>query len=258
MKISTVIASVAKQSRGMRTHHEIASLPLAMTARGGFTLLEVLLALALFSIIALASVEQIKLVRNTKVQNQEEAEIYNGLRAAINVMRNDLQQAFHISYDDLGEETQELIQKSQPVAHTLFDGRKDQLVFTALSHRNFYAGKKECEQTEISFFLQNKGKGKTASLMKRESERIDADLYQGGGIYTILNNVTSLEFQYWDEKTGNWVNDWNSDGGNTRDRFPAAVKMKIEIVGSRKGEMKLETSFKIAFPNNEAVLAQLQ
>jgi len=222
----------------------------------GFTLLEVLLALALFSIIAIASVEQITLVRNTKVQAQEEGELYNGLRAAITLMKNDFQQAFHVQYDDLSQLAQETIQRAQPIAHTLFDGRKNQIVFTSLSHRNFYANRRESDQAEISFFLQPKPGAKLPSLMKRESGKIDDDMYAGGGIYTILDNVSDLQFQFWDEKIEKWVDDWNSDGGTTRDRFPYAIKMKVSVQNAKNKELKVETSFKVAFANNEPFLTQ--
>ena len=92
--------------------------------------------------------------------------------------------------------------------------------------------------------------------MKRESEIIDSDLYQGGQIYTIMDNVSALQFQYWDDKTGKWVDDWNSDNGEFRDRFPQAVKVRLTVVGVNKKDMKIESEFKVAFPHNEPVLVQ--
>ena len=65
--------------------------------------------------------------------------------------------------------------------------------------------------------------------MKRESEIIDANLFEGGSIYTLVDNIRTLEFQYWDDKAQRWVQDWNSDGGAYRDLFPKSVKVKIEI-----------------------------
>lgn len=222
----------------------------------GFTLLEVLLSLALFTMISLFTVKQISLIRNTKNAAFDEVELYNGIRSAFSTLRGDLSQAFHVLYDDLGEEAKLALSRNQPIAHTIFDGRKNEIVFSSLSHRVYYEGKKECEQTEISYFLQTKKGAKVSSLMKRESERIDSDLYQGGSVYTILDNVSSLEFQYWDEKTGKWQDNWNSDAGSFRDRFPPAVKMKIGVLNAQNRELKLESVFKVAFANNEASLVK--
>lgn len=221
----------------------------------GFTLLEVLLALAIFTVLGIATVKHIQQVKTTKDIAFVELDNYNALRAAINLMRFDLSQAFHVLIEDLGQDTKLALSQSQSVPHTLFDGRKTELIFTSLSRRNYFSNKRESEQTEISFFLKPRPGSRYPSLAKRESELIDADLYGGGSIYTVLDNVTLLEFQYWDEKQGKWVEDWHSDS-NYKDRFPLAVKMKIGVIGEGNKELKLTAEFKVAFPNNDSVLAK--
>lgn len=222
----------------------------------GFTLIEILLALAIFSFIGIATVRHISQLQSTKTTAFSELDLYNNIRAAISLMRFDISQAFHVLYDDLGNETKQAVLQNQPAPHTMFDGRKDQLIFTASSHRNFYAGRKECEQTEISYFLQSVPGKRNQALMKRESPMIDSDLYAGGTMYTLVDNVTSLTFQYWDDKNAKWVDDWNSDGGDFRDRFPFAVKMNLGITAEGKKELKVQSEFKIAFPNNEPLLVK--
>jgi len=221
--------------------------------KSGFTLIELMLSLSIFTIIGMATVKHISQIQNTKNMAFQELDLYNDLRAAVSLLRYDINQAFHVLYDDLGEENKKLVTTSQPGPHTIFDGRKNELVFTALSHRVYYGGKRESEQTEISYFLQKKEGNKLPSLMKRESEIIDADLYQGGQIYTLVDNVSALSFKYWDEKQQKWLDDWNSDNSDTRDRFPYAVKVRLGV-GSEKDKLEIETSFKLAFPNNQAVL----
>lgn len=224
--------------------------------RHGFTLIELMLSLAIFTIIGISTVKHITQIQNTKSAAFQELDLYNDLRAAISLLRYDLSQALHVLYDDLGAETKQLVQQNQPVAHTIFDGRKNEIIFSSLSHRVYYAGRKESEQTEISYFLQRKEGAQLSSLMKRESEIIDDDPYQGGQIYTLVDNVVSLQFQYWDDKQQKWIDDWNSDNGDTRDRFPLAVKIRIAIAGKEKEKLEIETNFKLAFPNNQAVLVQ--
>ncbi|MBI1861026.1 MAG: prepilin-type N-terminal cleavage/methylation domain-containing protein [Deltaproteobacteria bacterium] len=224
----------------------------------GFTLIEILIALAIFSIIGIATVKHIQQIQNTKDIAFRELDLYNSVRAAFSTFRYDISQAFHIRYDELGRETKQLVLSSQPSAHTLFDGRKSELVFTSLSHRVYYAGLRESEQTEISYFLQKRSnKTSGSSLMKREAEFIDADLYQGGSVFRLMDSVSSLRFQYWDDKAGKWVDDWNSDGGERQDRFPQAVKITLGVLNSEGKEALFETEFKIAFPNNTDVIAKL-
>jgi general secretion pathway protein J len=224
----------------------------------GFTLLEVLMALAIFTIIGIATVKQISQIQETKNIAFRDLATYSGTRAAVSMIRYDLSQAFHIQYDQLDATTRAAVAQGQPAAHSLFDGRKKELIFTSLSHRNYYADKRESEQTEISYFLQDRRGSKLATLMKRESDMIDADLYQGGEIYSLLDGVETMEFQYWDEKQGKWVDEWNSDGGTTRDRFPQGVKLKLVVRDDQNRALTVNTIFKIAFTNNEAQLANFQ
>ncbi len=225
--------------------------------RSGFTLIETLLALAIFVFIALATVRHIQQLQNTKKEAFQQIDLYDGVRAAISMMRFDLSQAFHVPYDDLGDEAKAAVLQNSPVAHTLFDGRKKDLIFTSASHRVYYAGLRECEQTEISYFLQPRQGNKYPSLMKRESEFIDADLYQGGKVYTVLDNIVSLDYSFWDDKAGKWVEDWNSDNGEYRDRFPLAMKMKLTVQGKLPSDqITLAEEFKVAFPNNDPFLVQ--
>lgn len=226
--------------------------------RSGFTLIEVLLSLAIFTIIGIATAKHLSQVRNTKEIAFRDMEMYNAGRTAISILRNDLRQAFHILYDDLGKETkQAILQAVGDVPHTIFDGRKQEIVFTALSHRVYYEGRRESEQTEISYFLQKPNDNALPSLMKRESPFIDGKLYEGGPIYTIVENVIDLSFQYWDEKQQRWVDDWTSDDGQFRDRFPFAVKVHMVVGGPKEGqELTIDTQLKVAFPNNSPHLVK--
>lgn len=213
-----------------------------------------LLALAIFSIISIATAREISLIRNTKQAAFEELDLYNGVRSAFSILKSDLNQSFHVLFDDLGEEITRSISRNEKVPHTLFDGAKSEIVFTTLSNRNYYRDKRESEQAEIAYFLKTKTGRKFPTLMKRQAGLIDGDLYAGGTTYTILENVETMEFQYWDEKTAKWEDKWNSDSGNTRDRFPYAVKMALTVVNSADKRLKLTTVFKIAFANNDAYI----
>ena len=224
------------------------------TFQKGFTLLEVLLSLALFSIIALTTIKQITLIRNTKDAAFKDIDSYSTTRSALNAIEMDVRQAFHILRIDLGDDAQTSLSQNYPVAHTLFDGKKTELVFTSLSHRNYIVGRRESEQTEISYFLQSSQKSKYSTLMKRESELIDDNLYEGGSTFTLLENVESLEFQYFDPKSGRWQDRWNSDEGAFRDLFPSSIKISIAVASEKGKTIKTETEFKLSFPNNTPLL----
>lgn len=218
----------------------------------GFTLLEVLLALAIFSLIALTTSHQINVIRLTKEAALKQIEQFDAMRSAIAIMRSDIGQSFHKRYNDFGTQFALRLSRGDQVPHTLFDGRKNQIIFTTLSHRNYYIDRKDGQQSEISYFLEDRSIPNRKSLMKRESPLIDGNLFEGGNIYSLLENVTQLEFQYWDDKLSKWTDDWNSDAGVTRDLFPKAVKIKLASWDEKLGkEIEIETAFKISFPNNQ-------
>lgn len=216
-----------------------------------FTLIELLLALAIFTVIAIATARTLQQIRNTKESAFKDLDRFSAMRTALAVLRDDVRQAFHVLYNDLGKDAVALLSQARPTPHTLFDGRKNSLVLTSVSHRVYYKNRRESEQAELSFFLQEKGKNQGSSLMKRESGRIDADPYQGGAVYTLLDDVTSLEFSYYDPTQQKWVDDWSSDGGNYRDKFPPSIKVKLTSVTADGQKLQAETQIKIAFPNND-------
>lgn len=223
-----------------------------MNSSKGFTLLEVLLALAIFSLIALTTSHQINVIRITKDAALTQIEQFDAMRSAIAIMRSDLGQSFHKRYNDFGPQFAMRLSRGDQVPHTLFDGRKNQLIFTTLSHRNYYIDRKDGLQTEISYFLEDRSTQDRKALMKRESPLIDGNLFEGGTIYSILENVTQLEYQFWDDKLSKWTDDWNSDAGVTRDIFPKALKVKIAAWDEKQNkEIEIETAFKISFPNNQ-------
>lgn len=221
----------------------------------GFTLIELLISLALFSLIGIATVQQIQHISSTKRVALDDLDQYAATRTAMSVMRNDLQQAFHKLYSDFDPDTQNLIAQNIAVAHTLFDGRKDQIVFTTLSHRVYYADQRECEQAEVAFYLYQKDGHELRSLMKRESPFIDEKLFEGGSNYTLVDSVRSLKFLYWDRQQAKWVEDWDSDGGNSRDRFPLAVRLEM-VVADGNRDLSIRNEFKLANPNNEEYVVQ--
>jgi type II secretion system protein J len=227
------------------------------TSHSGFTLIEVLLSLAIFTVIGISTVRHISQLQSTKTAAFEKVELFDGMRSALSLMRNDLSQSFHVLLDDLGEDNKRLLQRNQPVPHTVFDGRKTELIFTSLSHRVFYADKRESEQSEISYFLFQTPGAKYPSLMKRESGIIDADPFQGGKVIKILDNVSYLKFEYWDQEQVKWVEDWTSEQGSKIDKFPLAIRMTIKVENLKGDEpLEITTSFKLSFPNNRANLVQ--
>lgn len=224
--------------------------------KSGFTLIEVMLSLAIFTVIGLATVRHIQQIQNTKQASFEELDLYNGVRAALSMMRYDLNQAFHVLYDDLGTLNKQALLRNQKIPHSLFDGRKSELVFTSLSHRNFYPERRESEQTEISYFLHNREGQRLPTLMKRESEIIDEDPFQGGRIYALLDGIQQLLFQYWNPRTLKWEDEWNSDGSTFRDQFPPSLKLKLSAINPQGRPLAVETQFKISFPNNTPLVVQ--
>lgn len=223
----------------------------------GFTLIEVLLSLAIFTVIGIATVRHLGQLQSTKNSAFDRVELMDAVRSALSLIRTDLSQAFHVTYFDLGEVTRRALQRNQPVPHTLFDGRKAELIFTTLSHRVFFADRRECEQAEISYFLHQQAGHRYPSLMKRESGIIDEDPYQGGTVVKLLDNVSFLKFDYWDNEYQKWIEDWTSDQGNKIDKFPLAVRMNMKVENPGGGEpVEIRTAFKVAFPNNAPVLVQ--
>lgn len=110
------------------------------------------------------------------------------------------------------------------------DGDEDQLWFSTLSHHRKIRDSRECDQTEITLFTEDDPDQDDAKVLYlREAPRIDQYPDKGGKPMPLARGVTRFDLRYLDGVTGEWVDEWDTEGADTPYRLPRAVQVILEL-----------------------------
>jgi general secretion pathway protein J len=229
----------------------------------GFSLLEVLVAMAIFSMVALITVQGTTSGFKVDKSVTTETEFYQNIRTALWQIERDISLAFHASPDTkLGDyyRRQTSIDNGVAVQYkpsSFFIGTAEKLNFSSSSHKRMYKDTKETDTCEIGLFTQSDEDDLAIlTLRKRESTFIDHEFDEGGIIFKLLDNVNSVKFRYFTRKgfgaEGKWLEKWDSTDGEFRFLFPEAVEVSIVVPDPFIKDEKLTFTEKIKVlnPNN--------
>lgn len=226
------------------------------------TLLEVMIALALFSFLAVWTVSSTSLGLKLKQKVQGSSDYYHNARTVVRQLDRDISLAYHAYQDTKQGEMirKQMLSTNSNEVYTIgsfFKGEKDKLLFSSSSHQRLYKNTNEEDTCEITYYLEADDKNQGLfNLYKRQSTFIDEDIEHGGSLYLIANGIESMTFRYLrtEAKDGDeyWVDKWDSTAGDFVSMFPLAVEVTLVFVPIQQSEKKLKVVQKIRIlnPNN--------
>jgi general secretion pathway protein J len=191
--------------------------------RAGFTLLEVIVALAVLSLIAVLTFSTVASALNTRDLLEEEDEVNQSARIAMARIRKDLSLAYLTTNTSAVNTYQTLFvtQNSNP----------DRLWFAALSHQRLYRGARECDQTEITLWTEEDPNTPGALvLMRREAPRIDQAPERDGAIEPLAYKVKGFDVQLLDPQSNEWKQEWDTTGVDQAGRLPRAARVTLTLL----------------------------
>ena len=195
----------------------------------GFTIMEILLAVAILStmvVLVLGAMSSSFRMRNRTV---DMFDTQRSARQALERMTRELNMAFHV------HEASERVAQTREIRYrTAFEGRRDEITFATMGHIQRYADEISSGQAEISYRLERQ-RGRDGqvrqNLVRREQSPIDDRPDRGGTLSTVLRDVRSIRFEYWDpdRQIGGeaWINQW--DASREEGRLPDRVRVTIEL-----------------------------
>jgi len=239
-----------------------------MRQQKGFSLLEVMISIAIFSFISLATYSVITSTMTRKSKIEEYEDINHSLRVMFNIMRRDFMLAFNYiptyqklpatgstvsgaSAGGLPDPTglagagMGVVNPNDPSAQaqaeeanmlykpykTLFLGKDNEVHFTSLGHRRLGVNAKESEQSEVSYFLFKDEENDWNNLVRRETNFIHNEPFKTGESNPVVEVVKSIKFRYYASDNGNWIDYWDSEDPSPtmKNKFPEAVEVSIDI-----------------------------
>ena len=202
-------------------------------SQGGFTLVEVMLALGLLLVIGTAVARSMALSFETKDIVTKVNDRYHEGRVIVSRMARELRMAF------LRAEVPRENREEEPAVITRFKGEENEIYFASTSHMRIYAGTRESDQCEVAYFLGRSNRrddsdgyrGKT--LYRRESRWIDNQPDKGGYVWPVVEGVKSLKLEYWDDEKeigdDAWQRTWDSHENELEPLLPARVRITLEL-----------------------------
>jgi type II secretion system protein J len=210
----------------------------ARQAEGGFTMVELLISIAVLALMMMLAWRVIGETVATRQDLQQRQEREHEIRVATSVMVRDLSAAFLSANED----------QSLTERRTLFVGKAesgagvDELRFSSMAHRVLWADANESEQTVITYFGESDPDDRSlTNLVRRELRRPPSEPGrtddQPGEIDLLIRNIRSVKFEYYDWQTKEFKENWDSTKQDAeRSRLPTRVRVTIELENPAGGD----------------------
>lgn len=210
--------------------------------RHGFTLMEVVIAIAITAFIGVV----IGVSFNTTIVNKEivegQAEHYRMLRASMSRMVREIGAAY---VSDRYDPKRYRDAFDRP---TNFIGTREKLLFTSLAHQRLYADAKESDQMVVEYSLKTSTESKARGrqdLVRREKVLLEERMERGGTEDVLFEGAKKLEFQYWNSERKQWEDEWDTRRTERKSILPTRVKITLTAVDDSGKEVRYVTQARV-------------
>ncbi len=214
--------------------------------QGGFTLMEVLISLAILAGMSTIVWGSFSMTARTKRKVEDMEDRYHQIRICLNRMAREITMSY-LSKND---------QPFTTTPRTMFthtgNSSVDELMFSNFGHVRMREEAKESDQGVIRYFSapdpENSGQ---TNLMRRETRRLGSlKPAEEGPAYVMLEDVEELHFEFFDEQMNEWRDSWNTGSLDGQpDRLPSKVKIELTLKDERGKEITFITSTRIFVRN---------
>lgn len=186
----------------------------------GFTLIEVLVSLAIFATLALSISQVTGNVFENKNKIELRANTSHILSVTLSKIFDDINMAFLADSTFQGEDGN---------YKTGFKGDQTHLEFSTMNHIHYVKNQRDSDQVDVGYSLRRNQKTDEDDLYRRETDYLMPDLDKGGQSFPILDHVKSLEFSYYDANQKIWKSEWDTDSVAFAGALPSLVKVNFNI-----------------------------
>lgn len=179
----------------------------------GFTLIEVLVSIAIFATLSMAAYQVVNQVQRSNELSAERSARLNQLQRSLVILDNDFRQMAVRQFRTEGEEASS---KLIIVKEYLLDSDSIGIVFTRLGWHNPQQQFPRGEVTKVGYRL------KEETLERVWWRYPDTPAGQEAVITPLLDDVEDLEFEFYDGKR--WGKEWQADKS-----LPKAVRLKLTL-----------------------------
>jgi general secretion pathway protein J len=213
-----------------------------MSARRGFTLIEVVTAIGITAFIGTI----IGMTFSTTIANKDviegQAERYRMLRTAMSRMQREIGAAY---VSDRYDSRRYRDAFDRP---TNFVGTREKLMFTSLAHQRLYADAKESDQMVVEYSVKRSPDPKARDrqdVIRREKVILEERMERGGTEDILFEGIKKLEFQYWNSERKQWEDEWDTRRTERKSALPTRVKITLFATDESGKEVRYTTQARI-------------
>ncbi len=198
----------------------------------GMTLIEVAIAISILAVMGVLTYGGIVITIRSQERAEALQERYHTARVALERMRRELGMAFVSLHQADDKRTQ-----------TLFEGERDEIVFTTSAHVPIRKDAHESDQVEVEYRV-DRVDGEYA-LVRRVKLHVDDRPGRGGVEEVVAFGVERLELEYFDKAREDWTDDWKV-------RIEDAEEKRIQLKTVREQQEAIKGQLSQAGGQNNA------
>jgi general secretion pathway protein J len=207
----------------------------------GFTLIEVMLAVAILAILTTLMWSAFSQASRNKKRVEAAQERTHTVRTALLRMAREIEMTF-LSESNEPDAT---LPRTQFIAASRPD--VDELWFTAFAHQRLRGGSAEGDTSIIGYFgARDPEDRRILNLMRRESRRlVSKDPREvPGETYIVCPNIVRLKLSYYDYRKKEWRDEWNSNLAGWS-FLPSHVRIALTVLTAEGREVTYSTDARI-------------
>jgi general secretion pathway protein J len=198
--------------------------------QGGFTLIEIVLALALLAFLTSLLWGTFAQTAKVKKHVEQVQDRTHTVRVALMRMSREIEMAFVSASESVG------IQERRTMFSGTAHGDFDELRFSWFGHQRMRADAAEGDTALVHYFTAPDPEDPMATnLMRRETRRLeakDAKLLPGE-TYLLCPAIARLKLAYYDYKQKDWREEWDTTKADGMKYLPTQVRISLTVLDER-------------------------
>ncbi|MBT8494706.1 MAG: prepilin-type N-terminal cleavage/methylation domain-containing protein [Deltaproteobacteria bacterium] len=211
--------------------------------QAGFTLLELLVSMAILSFMMVIAWATVSSTSNTKEHVKEVTERTHEFRVATAIIVRDLSHAYLSANEDQSITDRRTMFIGQP------KGDVTALRFSSLAHRTIWADADESEQTLIAYYeAPDRQDSSLTNVIRHETRRLTNEQWESvpADKEVLLRNVEKFTLEYWDWRDNDWKERWDSTQADAETgRLPSRVRITVVAKLPSGNDITLTTQARI-------------
>lgn len=208
----------------------------------GFTLLEVMLALAIMGFITATLWGTFSQVAKVKHKMEAVQDRTHTIRLALTRMTREIEMAFLSGSEAPGVQERRTMFIATPKSDF------DDLRFSWFGHQRLRADTPEADTAIVMYFGEPDPEDRSVmNLVRRETRRLETKdpMTIPGESYILCPDVRRVKFSFYDHRQKDWRDDWNTMGADGQTYLPTHVRISLTVADERGQEQTYTSAARI-------------